>query len=104
MFRSVDVDFVDVDAAQDVVGVIGWAAPHGDQVEDFRLLAAFLPTHFALGTFVLVALKKKFRIDFTFVSLLFEIHKKALKEYKRTLSINVFWKTWRSEIKLLSSL
>jgi hypothetical protein len=53
VFRSVDVDFVDVDAAQDVVGVIGWAAPHGDQVEDFRLLAAFLPTHFSLGTFVL---------------------------------------------------
>ena len=66
MFRFVDVDFVDVDVAQDVVGVVSRAAPHGDQVEDFRLLAAFIPTHFTLGTIVLVVLLR----NITFISYL----------------------------------
>ncbi len=81
MFRSVNVDFIDVDAGKDAVGVVSRAAPHGVQVEDFIFFATFLPTHFTLRAFVLVALKRNSRlISFKIMS-----NAKEKKLYQRIL-------------------
>ncbi len=52
MFRSVDVDVVEVDGFQDVVGVVGFAAQHGVQVKDQRFSATFFPAHLTLRTLI----------------------------------------------------